>query len=262
MLVMTTSKSARPWLRPVRAKQPAELSDDELISAVLGGDDRITATLYDRLHKTIERSLYRVFGRREADHDDLVQCVFEQVIVTLIRGSYSGNCSLKTWAARISSNVALNALRSRRRERNYINRTVELALDGVLGAPTAVAALAVDAEAQSNARAMLHVVMGELSEMNPRRAQAVLLHDIEGYDLEEIATMTEISVAAAQSRLVRGRKELLKRLDAHEKRAKLRRSGEWVERPDVEDAPRSPREQEPAKVVRVRSAERGEGREP
>src|SRR5690606_37386861 len=127
---------------------------------------------------------------------------------------------------------------------------------------TAVAALAIDAEAQSNARAMLHVVMGELSEMNPRRAQAVLLHDIEGYDLEEIATMTEISVAAAQSRLVRGRKELLKRLDAHEKRAKLRRSGEWVERPDVEDAPRSPREQEPAKVVRVRSAERGEGREP
>jgi DNA-directed RNA polymerase specialized sigma24 family protein len=40
--------------------------------------------------------------------------------------------------------------------------------------------------------------------------------------LEEIAKMTKISTAAAQSRLVRGRRELLRRLDVHEKRATLR----------------------------------------
>src|SRR5690606_24125988 len=195
-------------------------------------------------------------------HDDLVQSVFEQIVLTLARGSYAGNCSLKTWASRISSNVALNALRSRRRERKVVDRSADIPgeaqpIGNSMPPVVAGGAGSVDMERQSNARALLRVVMGELSEMNQRRAQAVILHDIEGYDLEEIAAMTEVSVAAAQSRLVRGRKELLKRLDAHEKRAKLRRSGEWVERPDVEDAPRSPREQEPAKVVRVRSAERG-----
>ncbi len=39
--------------------------------------------------------------------------------------------------------------------------------------------------------------------------------------------MTKISVAAAQSRLVRGRKELLKRLDAHERRGKLNPSSKF-----------------------------------
>ena len=57
----------------------------------------------------IDRSLFRVFGRRETDHDDLVQTVFEQVVLTLARGSYARGCSLKTWAARIASNVGLNA---------------------------------------------------------------------------------------------------------------------------------------------------------
>jgi RNA polymerase sigma factor (sigma-70 family) len=158
----------------------------------------------------------------------LVQSVFEQIVLTLARGSYAGNCSLKTWASRISSNVALNALRSRRRERKVVDRTADIPGEGQTSGNSmpplmAGGASSIDMERQSNARALLRVVMGELSEMNQRRAQAVILHDIEGYDLEEIASMTEVSVAAAQSRLVRGRKELLKRLDAHEKRAHLKR---------------------------------------
>jgi hypothetical protein len=48
--------------------------------------------------------------------------------------------------------------------------------------------------------------------MKPDRAQAVFLHDVLGHELAEIAVMEDISVAAAQSRLVRGRKDLYKRL--------------------------------------------------
>jgi RNA polymerase sigma-70 factor (ECF subfamily) len=229
MLLMTnTSSSARPWLRPVRPGQSEQLSDEDLIAAIVAGNDRVAAALYDRLAGVIDRSLFRVFGRREPDHDDLVQSVFEQIVLTLARGSYAGNCSLKTWASRISSNVALNALRSRRRERKVVDRTADIPGEGQTSGNSmpplmAGGASSIDMERQSNARALLRVVMGELSEMNQRRAQAVILHDIEGYDLEEIASMTEVSVAAAQSRLVRGRKELLKRLDAHEKRAHLKR---------------------------------------
>src|SRR5688572_12192496 len=117
MLAMITSRPSRPWLQAVSTSSVAReaLSDEELISAVLAGQDRVTAQLYERLVSVIDKSLYRVFGRREADHDDLVQTTFEQVVLTLTRGSYARNCSLKTWAARISVNVGLNALRSRRR---------------------------------------------------------------------------------------------------------------------------------------------------
>jgi RNA polymerase sigma-70 factor, ECF subfamily len=215
ILAMTFPTSARPWLRPVAPSEGDErLSDEALIAAVVGGNDRVAAELYDRLAGVIDRSLYRVFGRREVDHDDLVQSVFEQVVLTLARGSYAGNCSLKTWAARIASNVGLNALRARRRERRVVDHNAEYPQESPSN---------VDTERHNHARAVLNVVMRELADMNPRRAQAVLLHDMEGYDLEEIAKMSRISVAAAQSRLVRGRRELLRRLDANEKRATLRR---------------------------------------
>ena len=89
-------------------------SDEELIDAVQRGDHRITRLLYDRLYGVVDQTLYRVFGRREHDHDDLVQAAFEQIVLTLSRQSYARACNLRTWAASITSHVGFTALRSRK----------------------------------------------------------------------------------------------------------------------------------------------------
>jgi RNA polymerase sigma-70 factor (ECF subfamily) len=52
--------------------------------------------------------------------------------------------------------------------------------------------------------------------MDPAKAQTVLLHEGMGYELSEIAVLTGVSIAAAQSRLVRGRKELQAKLTSAE----------------------------------------------
>ena len=183
------------------------LSDEELIEGVVRGDDRIAAELYDRLIRSVDHTLYRVFGRREPDHDDLVQATFEQIVLTLSKRRYARACSLKTWASTIARNVGLNALRSRRRERAVIDRADDATHGDRAIAPTA------DPERSADLRAQLDRVRVHMAEMNPRRAEAVFLHDVLGHALAEVAVLTGVSVSAAQSRLVRGRRELFERMD-------------------------------------------------
>lgn len=187
------------------AGQSAETLDDEaLILAVQRGDRQVASALYDRLIRVVDHTVYRVFGRREVDHDDLVQMVFEQIIVTLSRRSYARACNLRTWASSIASHVAFNALRSRRRERKVMDR------DAPPDSETYAARG--DAEREAAVRSELQVVRATLVDMKPQYAETVFLHDVLGHELAEIALMMRVSVAAAQSRLVRGRKDLHKRL--------------------------------------------------
>jgi RNA polymerase sigma-70 factor, ECF subfamily len=185
---------------------PAGLNDEELVDAVQRGDTQIASLLYDRLLGAVDHALYRVFGRREHDHDDLVQAAFEQIVLTLSRQSYARACSLQTWASTIATHVAFNALRSRRRERRVFDR------DPTTKTADSEPVSTADLERAAGARADLERVRSSLIQMKPERAETVFLHDVLGHDLAEIALMTRVSVSAAQSRLVRGRRELRSRL--------------------------------------------------
>lgn len=196
------------------AKVPA--SDEQLIEAVRRGDTRVADELYDRLVGVVDRTLFRVFGRRESDHDDLVQISFERVVETLSTEAFARACSLETWAASIASHVGLNALRSRRRERRWLDRDTDSAVISERK-PT------MEAERTIEARSRLELVRQHLVAMKPALAEAIFLHDALGHDLAEIALMTGTSVAAAQSRLVRGRKELFRRLDRADRSTKTGR---------------------------------------
>ena len=187
-------------------------TDEELIDAVQRGDHQVASVIYERLVGVVDHTLYRVFGRRETDHDDLVQAAFEQIVVTLSRRSYARACSLRTWASSIASHVGFNALRSRRRERRVLDRDAGLEAEPVRSGS--------DVEGEASARAELERLRLQLSEMKSTHAEAVFLHDVLGHELAEIAIMTQVSVAAAQSRLVRGRRELFKRLDRTAPRGK------------------------------------------
>jgi RNA polymerase sigma-70 factor (ECF subfamily) len=182
-------------------------SDEEIIDAVVRGDDRVADLLYDRTVAVIDRTLLRVLGRRESDHDDLVQATFEQIVLTLVRQRFARACSLATWAARVASHIGLNALRSRRRERRVIGRDDPDAGDGDL-APAPVSF-----EQELAARSDFARIREHLAAMDPAKAETLFLHDVLGHELAEVALLTGATVAAAQSRLVRGRRELLDRLD-------------------------------------------------
>jgi RNA polymerase sigma-70 factor, ECF subfamily len=200
----STRSDARESDVPASGSRPITPSDEDIILAVQRGDERLAGEVYDRLVSVVDHTLYRVFGRREVDHDDLVQAAFEQIILTLQRQTFARACSLRTWASTVASHVGFNALRARRRERSVLER--EGLTEGVhdLTAP--------DLERQADARSQLEHVRNCLLELTATQAEAVFLHDVLGHDLAEIAVMTGTTVAAAQSRLVRGRHELFRML--------------------------------------------------
>lgn len=199
----------RPKLRMIAGSGEAvpQPADDALIDAVIRGDPNVAGALYDRLFPLIDATLFRMMGVRGADHDDLVQATFEQVIKTLTTRRFARACSLRTWASSIAANVGLNALRSRIRERKVVDRNQNATEAGERSFARE------DPERDMALREEVAKVREVLYTMNQQRAEVLVLHDVLGHDLAEISALLGVSIAAAQSRLVRGRHELRERLE-------------------------------------------------
>ena len=181
-----------------------EPSDEQIVAGLIAGEEWSAEALYDRLHPVVDRALRRVL-QSNVDHDDLVQVVFERVIRTLVERKFAGACSLATWASAIASNVAVGAVRARIRERKVLSEDRTRSSEHAAIVPSG------NLERQLEARAEIAELHAILGSMEPAQAEAVLLHDVHGHELTEIALISRVSVAAAQSRLVRGRKELRRR---------------------------------------------------
>jgi len=188
---------------PETAQEP---SDEELAEAIARSDRKLGDLLYRRLIRTVDGTLFRTLGHRDPQHDDLVQAAFVQIVTTLSKRRFAGACSLKAWAGAITCRVALNTIRSRRVENRVLDRSPE----GVQLASTRLDDENPDELVQL--RRQMDLVRSLLGAMSPERAEAVLLHDMLGHELSEMAVLLGTSVAAAQSRLVRGRRELQQRM--------------------------------------------------
>lgn len=187
--------------RAASAGEAIDRDDTQLITGLLAGKPDAGLLLYDRLIRVVEWTILRVTGRRTRDHEDLVQSAFEQIVLSLHRQRFARACTLTSWAASISCHIALNAVRAQQRSRRWL-------LPQQDGVEYERAAGTGDVEGEVGARRELERVRVHLASMKPERASAVILHDVNGLELKELAAVMGVSVAAAQSRLSRGRREL------------------------------------------------------
>ena len=194
---------SRPTLSAV-TEGPPTWTDEELLRALRDGDTRAALALYQHLRPAIDRALRRVLHGRHRDFDDLVQSTFERILRGVAQERFEGRSTLRTWASAIAAHVALDALRSGGREAKRMQSEV----------PVAELETGQRVEVRMEARAELGRVHDILSRMNPDLAETLLLHDVLGHPLDEVAEMKGAGLSATQSRLRRARQELKRRAAA------------------------------------------------
>ena len=182
------------------AERRVSRRDEEILEAVRRGDAVVAEDFYWRIKPVVDRTVRRLIGRLDGDGEDLVQIALVQLIESL--PTYRGECPLDAWVSAVAAHVVYKHIRRRRLERNIF----ESALDGDEELSTSQKTPGI--AQRIVLRDAVKQVVDHLSAMRPDRAWAFVLHDVCGYSLDEVAHICSVSVAAAQSRLSRGRRDL------------------------------------------------------
>ena len=196
--------TARSSGSDAKATATSALDDAGIVKGLSAGQEWAADALYERVHHVVEQTLRRVLGPGDQELTDLLQEVFERLIVTLSDERLESATKLRGWAAAVATHVGVDALRARVRRRRLFSSVSGWA--ELSGAGPSL-------EKRLEARAEVERVRGVLARLPVTQAETLILHDVLGHSLDEVAQLTRASHAATQSRLTRGRQELDRRLN-------------------------------------------------
>ena len=193
--VMVMATATNRLIMTVTAERTEVPSDLELIRAAAAGDTAAFEQLYRQHYRRVYSLCLRMLGN-QTQAEDLTQEVFLQVFRKL--GSFRGDSAFTTWLHRLTVNQVLMHFRK---------RGVKLEHTSEEGDFTNV----VDTPLQSTRRiSMVDRLALEkaIAELPPGYRTVFALHDIEGYEHEEIADMLGVSIGTSKSQLHKARMRL------------------------------------------------------
>jgi RNA polymerase sigma-70 factor (ECF subfamily) len=177
-----------------------EASDAELLAAHVAGDPHAFETL---VHRHRDR-MWAVALRTTKDPEEASDALQDALISAYRRaGQFRGDSAVTTWLHRIVVNASLDRLRRRK------VRPTSALPDDDEHLPGRVVA---DPTDYLDRRETQLVISEALAELPEEQRAAVILVDVEGWSVEEAATMLGCPAGTVKSRCFRGRAKLAKRL--------------------------------------------------
>ena len=186
-----------------RKQQSDKLSEAAAIERAKQGDAEAFETLYN-LHKRRVYSLCLRMTANTAAAEDLTQEAFLQLFRKI--GTFRGESAFSTWLHRMAVNVVLMQLR----KKGLPVVSLEETMEGEDEAPRKEPGADDPRLAGSIDRMQLQL---SIKALPPGYRMIFLLHDVEGYEHNEIAEMIGCSIGNSKSQLHKARmklRELLK----------------------------------------------------
>lgn len=175
------------------------LHDEDLLEAIRRGHEEAFTALHERYRPLVSRIALRIVGNAE-DAEDICQEVFVRLFQQ--PPALEGPQALRLWLARVTTNTALNVLRSRRRAQFHWARWLRLEWlhrqrrdEGYERAETA---------------ALVRAVLDQLSD----RDRALLALRASGLNYEEIASTLGIRPSSLGTLLARAERRFRERYEA------------------------------------------------
>jgi RNA polymerase sigma-70 factor, ECF subfamily len=179
----------------VTAERTEMPSDLELVRAAAAGDAAAFEQLYQQHYRRVYSLCLRMLGST-TQAEDLTQEVFLQVFRKL--GSFRGDSAFTTWLHRLTVNQVLMHFRKRGVKLEHTSEEGDFSN-------------VVDTPLQSTRRiSMVDRLALEkaIAELPPGYRTVFTLHDIEGYEHEEIAGLLGVSIGTSKSQLHKARMRL------------------------------------------------------
>jgi RNA polymerase sigma-70 factor (ECF subfamily) len=174
------------------------ISEQETISRAQRGDPESFESLYDRYKRRVYPLCLRMTGNT-ADAEDLTQEAFLQLYRKI--ATFRGESAFSTWLHRLTVNVVLMHLRKK--------SLPQVSLEGMLESDDERPKRDIGARDNNLAGAVDRVVLERcIDDLAPGYRQAIVLHDIAGYEHKEIAGRMGYSTGNSKSQLHKARLKL------------------------------------------------------
>jgi RNA polymerase sigma-70 factor, ECF subfamily len=185
------------------------LSEEQLLTLAQARDEAAFAELMRRSSSSSFKLALSILKDRQ-DAEDEVQNSYWNAWRHV--GQFQGDSKFSTWVSRIVRNQSLMRLRKARRASFlYLDEGAPDGGAGQLDIPDRQST----PEAQFSSKEMHGILHREIRRLPPMLRGVLVLRDLNGMSVSDVAGQLGISVVAAKSRLLRARSELRQRLEKH-----------------------------------------------
>jgi RNA polymerase sigma-70 factor, ECF subfamily len=183
-----------------RRTETSEMNEAEAIRLAQQGD----AGAFERIYRLHSRRVYALCLRmvgNTAEAEDLTQDAFLQLFRKI--GTFRGESAFSTWLHRLAVNVVLMKLRKKTLPETSLEESTDPEDESggprrELGAPDLLLSGSID-------RVHLERAIGQLP---PGYRQVFVLHDVQGFEHNEIAGLMDCSIGNSKSQLHKARMRL------------------------------------------------------